>query len=340
MGVKESARLIGLDWGSSSLRAYLFGEAGRKLAENSTPSGVMHLERLFAPGQHPMTRNELFEAAFEEVCADWLRRTPGLPVIACGMVGSTVGWKEAAYVRTPAGPNALAGALTQVSRADGSLIHIVPGILAPGVSGKRLPEIMRGEETQISGIFSGSRSTNAADAGNFLVGLPGTHSKWVQTGMGKIVSFTTFVTGELYGLLTSHSVIAKTERKSQEFSEEAFQAGMEIGRGQDSEGAGGVLSTIFSTRTKSVLGELRKGQQSDYLSGLLIAEELAGVERVLRRDGCKLEEFPRIVLAGEPDLCARYKFASNHLHWPAVEIVADAAERGLWRLARTAQLIT
>jgi len=263
-----------------------------------------------------------------------------LPVIACGMVGSTVGWKEAAYLRTPAGTDALAGALTRVSRADGGLLHIVPGILAPGVSGKRLPEVMRGEETQIAGIFSSDDPTNATEGDNWLIGLPGTHSKWVQTGMGKIVSFTTFVTGELYGLLTSHSVIAKTERKSQEFSEEAFQAGMEIGRGQDSEGAGGVLSTIFSTRTKSVLGELRKGQQSDYLSGLLIAEELAGVERVLRRDGCKLEEFPRIVLAGEPDLCARYKFASNHLHWPAVEIVADAAERGLWRLARTAQLIT
>jgi len=336
--VKESARLIGLDWGTSSLRAYLFGEAGRKLAENSAPSGVMHLERLFAPGQHPISRDELFEAAFEEVCQDWLRRTPGLPVIACGMIGSTVGWKEAAYLRAPAGTHALAGALTQISRADGGLIYIVPGIFAPGVSGKRLPEVMRGEETQIAGIFGDSGSTNAADRENLLVGLPGTHSKWVQTGMGNIVSFTTFVTGELYGLLSNYSVIAKTESKSQEFSGEAFQAGMETAHGPDSEGAGGVLSTIFSTRTKSVLGELQKGQQSDYLSGLLIAEELAGVERVLRRDGRKLEEFSRIVFTGEPDLCARYKFASNHRHWPAVEIVADAAERGLWRLARIARL--
>jgi len=338
MGVKEPARLIGLDWGTSSLRAYLFGEAGRKLAENSAPSGVMHLERLFAPGQHPITRDELFEAAFEEVCDDWLRRTPGLPVIACGMVGSTVGWKEAAYLRTPAGTDALAGALTQVSRADGGLIHIVPGILAPGVSGKRLPEVMRGEETQIAGIFGGG-DTNDPDGENLLVGLPGTHSKWAQTGMGKIVAFTTFVTGELYGLLTNYSVIAKTESKSQEFSGEAFQAGMESARGPDTEGAGGVLSTIFSTRTKSLLGELRKGQQSDYLSGLLIAEELAGVERILRRDRRRLEEFSRIVFAGDPGLCARYKFASNHLRWPAVEIVAEAAERGLWRLARTARLV-
>lgn len=339
MGETELARLIGLDWGTSSLRAYLYGEDGRRVAEKCTPSGVMHLERLFAPVEHPISREKLFEAAFDEVCEEWLQRTPGLPVIACGMVGSTVGWKEATYLRTPAGTEALAGALTPVSRRGRGLLHIVPGILAPGVSGKSLPEIMRGEETQIAGIFSDGSRANAGDREKLLIGLPGTHSKWVQTEIGKIVSFATFVTGELYGLITNYSVIAKTERKSQDFSREAFRAGMETGRGQAAEGAGGVLSTIFSTRTKSVLGELPKEKQSDYLSGLLIAEELAGVERILRRDESELQKFSRIVVAGEPDLCERYQFACNHLHWPAVEIVEDAAERGLWRVAQTAQLV-
>ena len=339
MRVSASARLIGLDWGTSSLRAYLFGEAGQRLAQRSASSGVMHLERFRQPRQPPMSRGELFEAALQEVCEAWFREAPGLPILACGMVGSTVGWREAAYLRAPAGTDALAGALTQVPRPGRSTLQIVPGISAPGTPGKTLPEIMRGEETQIAGILSTGDLPDRATDGDLLIGLPGTHSKWVQVRTGKIVSFSTFVTGELFALLTSYSVIAKTKETLEGFAEEDFQAGMEIACAPSAEGAGGVLSTLFSTRAKRVLGGLREEHQRDYLSGLLIGEELSGVERILRRDARNLRQFSRIVLAGEPGLCARYKLACEHFQWPVVETVEGAAEQGLWNVARTAKLV-
>jgi 2-dehydro-3-deoxygalactonokinase len=299
----------------------------------------MHLERLLQPDQPAMTRERLFETALQEVCEPWLREEPGLPIIACGMVGSTVGWREAAYLAAPVGTDELAGALRQVPRSGKTTLYIVPGISVAGVPGESLPEIMRGEETQIAGIVSRGSQYERTDSEDLLIGLPGTHAKWVLVRKGKIVTFSTFVTGELFGWLTSHSVIAKGEKKTTAFAAEAFQAGMEVARAQMAEGAGGVLSTIFSARARHVLGELKQEHQPDYLSGLLIMEELLGVERIVRRGRLNPRQFPRIVLAGEAALCARYKWACEQFPWPIVETIEGAAERGLWNVARAAKLV-
>lgn len=336
----EEARLIGLDWGTTSLRAYLFGKSGEILAENSAPSGVMHLERFCPVGAPDAPRENLFEAALEDICRDWPAEVIlRLPVIACGMVGSTAGWKEAAYLKTPAGAEELARALTNVERAKGSTVRIVPGVCASGLAGSQLPEIMRGEETQIAGILSQKEGGPATRNDHLLVGLPGTHSKWVQVRDGKIVSFATFVTGELYGLLASHSVIAKTQKKASRFEEAAFKAGLRLSQRPNAEAAGGLLSTIFSTRSRRVLGELKEEEQPDYLSGLLIGEELAGVERMLLRERCSLQDFASILLAGERDLCVRYQAACNVLGWPVTEMIENATVRGLWSVAQQAGMV-
>ncbi|HUL33465.1 MAG TPA: 2-dehydro-3-deoxygalactonokinase [Candidatus Eisenbacteria bacterium] len=341
MAQAEDARLIGLDWGTSSLRAYLFGDAGEVLGEKSAPSGVMHLERFRTEDRSDAPRETLFEAALKDLCHDWfgecVRR---LPVIACGMIGSTVGWKEAAYLKAPVGTGELAQALTAAKRIDGTAVHIVPGICSTGEPGKMLPEILRGEETQVAGILANSDVRGDGGGGDLLIGLPGTHSKWVVVAGKRIVSFTTFVTGELYALLTSHSVIAKTEKWSEAMDQESFGIGLQLARRRDAEATGGILSTIFSTRSKQVLGELKKEQQPDYLSGLLIGEEVTGVERILARDRRSFTDFSRILLAGNGDLCTRYRAGCRELSWPVPEIVGDATQRGLWSIAREAGLLS
>jgi len=340
MGLMQGARLIGLDWGTSSLRAYLFGDNGMALAERMAPSGVMHLQRFLPPGKTEAPREQLIEAAFDEICAEWLaEKGRNLQVIACGMVGSTVGWKEAAYLKVPVGTGALAKALTMVKTADGVTVQIVPGICAAGVPGKSFPEILRGEETQIAGIIARLAVPESGASENLLIGLPGTHSKWVQVRDREIVSFSTFVTGELYGLLTRYSVVAKSEKKPELLDAESFHLGLQLGRARTGEAAGGLLSTIFSTRSKRVLSELREEQQPDYLSGLLIGEELASVQRVLARDQRSLSDYSRILLAGDRALCARYQAACRQLSWPAPDFVEGATELGLWSIAWAAGLV-
>ena len=256
----EPARLIGLDWGTSSLRAYLYGDGGRILQEKSAASGVMHLEPFILPGEPGIARERLFESAFADICGDWLAEYgKDLPVIACGMVGSTVGWRETAYLRTPVGTGALASALTKVSRDSGGSVQIVTGICASGEPGKSFSEILRGEETQVAGVLS--KIENSTKSGTLLIGLPGTHSKWVRVQDRQIVSFSTFVTGELYALLTNYSVVAKMQKKSQRMDREAFRLGLQMARARNGEAAGGLLTAIFSTRSKHVLGELKEEEQ-------------------------------------------------------------------------------
>ncbi len=92
-----------------------------------------------------------FELAFDQACGDWLDAQPDLPVIACGMVGSAQGWREAAYRETPASVNELSAALQTVRSVRGVTVHIIPGVLQRST----LPNVMRGEETQVLGVLAG-----------------------------------------------------------------------------------------------------------------------------------------------------------------------------------------
>jgi 2-dehydro-3-deoxygalactonokinase len=339
MGQAQGARLIGLDWGTSSLRAYLFGDDGHKLSESSAPSGVMQLQRLIPPENPHIKTEKLFEAALGEVCDPWLEEAPDLPILACGMVGSTVGWKEAAYLQMPLSPSELGKGLTTVLRADGKPVHIVPGVSSPGIQGKTFPEIMRGEETQIAGILATRSKSDSVAPGPLLIGLPGTHSKWALVNEGRLVSFSTFVTGEMYALLTNYSVVARGANPPERLHQASFRQGLMSGRAQNGEAAGGLLSLIFSTRSKHVLGELKAEQQPDYLSGLLIGDELAGVQRIMTREKLALRAFSQIILSGEKSLCERYQLACDLSLWPRAKIIETAVEKGLWSVAREAGLV-
>lgn len=81
--------LIGLDWGTTSLRAYLFAADGSVLDTRALAAGVMSLPD--APGASPQ---QTFDAAFERACGAWLDRAPHVPALAAGMVGSAQGWRE------------------------------------------------------------------------------------------------------------------------------------------------------------------------------------------------------------------------------------------------------
>ena len=190
------AHLIALDWGTSSLRAYKLGPDGQVLELRSLASGIMHLPsepRLIA-GVHC---SDGFELAFDAACGDWLDAQPGLPVIACGMVGSAQGWSEAAYRHTPVDVASLGLALHKVRSRRGIDVHIVPGVIEQ----VGLPNVMRGEETQVLGVLQ-----SFAASAELLIGLPGSHSKWVEVIAGRITHFDTFMTGELFAVLSTHSL--------------------------------------------------------------------------------------------------------------------------------------
>jgi 2-dehydro-3-deoxygalactonokinase len=322
------AQLIALDWGTTSLRAYKLAAGGVVLEQRALSSGIMQLPKT------PRIINgrectDGFELAFDEACGDWLDAQPDLPVIACGMVGSAQGWREAAYCETPANVANLGNSLQTVVSLRGTLVHIVPGV----IQRSRLPNVMRGEETQVLGVLQNLPIEAAAD---LLIGLPGSHSKWVDVVDGCITHFDTFMTGEVFAVLSEHSILGRTLKQGAAFDAQAFDRGVQIALSAD--GELGVLSTLFSARTLGLTGELSPTAQADYLSGLMIGHELAALATVQRRRRNN-PNLPSIILIGNAQLCARYSRALDACGFANVTLAEQATERGLWQLALAAGLI-
>ncbi|MGF6772984.1 2-dehydro-3-deoxygalactonokinase [Paraburkholderia sp. GAS199] len=321
----QQAALVALDWGTTSLRAYLFDAAGNVLATQASTAGIMNLPKSADQGG--------FDAAFDAACGAWLADAPGVPVIAAGMVGSAQGWLEAPYVDAPANADSLAAGIVRVTAASGATVHIVPGVLQRG----ELPNVMRGEETQIFGALSHDGSATNAPDGNkrALIGLPGTHAKWVMVEAGRIERFHTFMTGEVFAALREHTILGRTMVTPDRPDTDAFVHGVSIAK---QKGQAGMLATIFSSRTLGLTGQLSREQQPDYLSGLLIGHELAGLDAVLTQQHDSLAA-RSLRLIGNEALCERYRIALAQFGCTRAELVKHATERGLWRVATQAGLV-
>ncbi|MHA3738844.1 2-dehydro-3-deoxygalactonokinase [Pseudomonas sp. Eth.TT006] len=322
------AQLIALDWGTTSLRAYKLAAGGVVLEQRALSSGIMQLPKT------PRVINgrecaDGFELAFEEACGDWLAAQPELPVIACGMVGSAQGWREAAYCETPANVANLGNSLQTLISLRGTRVHIVPGV----IQRSRLPNVMRGEETQVLGVL---QNLPAEAGGDLLIGLPGSHSKWVEVVDGRITHFDTFMTGEVFAVLSEHSILGRTQQPAASFDGPAFDRGVQVA--QSADGELGVLSTLFSARTLGLTGELAPTAQADYLSGLMIGHELAALAGGQRRRR-NSPHLPSIILIGNAQLCTRYSRALDACGFANVTLAEQATERGLWQLALAAGLL-
>ena len=299
------AGLIGLDWGTSSLRAYRYDGAGRIAETRARPWGIRQLP---AGG---------YDAALADITAGW----PALPRLACGMVGSRGGWREAPYLDTPCRLDALAGALTAVDAPDGRRVHIVPGLRDP--TG---PDVMRGEETQVLGVLAQAPTL----ASHVRLLMPGTHSKWVRVRDGAVTGFTTVMTGELFALLRGHSVLGAGLPDSSG-DEEAFARGVAAAQAS---GAAGGLSRLFSARALMLEGALAPASVADFLSGLLIGDEL----RMARAAGWAAPEAVVRVI-GEDALCARYLQAAPAFGLTLQPTSGAVVASGLWQVATTAGLL-
>ncbi|PTQ73650.1 2-dehydro-3-deoxygalactonokinase [Pseudomonas sp. GV071] len=322
------AQLIALDWGTTSLRAYRLAADATVLQERTLHAGIMQLPKAARVLAGALC-SDGFELAFDEACGDWLDAEPHLPVIACGMVGSAQGWREATYCDTPANVTRLGHSLVTVHSVRGVDIHIVPGV----IQRSRLPNVMRGEETQVLGALA--HLPEQMD-GSLLIGLPGSHSKWVEVADRCIVHFDTFMTGELFAVLCEHSILGRTQQRSAHFDTEAFDRGVQVALSR--EGQIGPLSTLFSARTLGLTGMLTATAQPDYLSGLLIGHELQALAATLRQRHGE-QPLPAVLLIGNYPLCQRYSRALAACGFAVVSVAEQATERGLWYLAEAAGLL-
>ena len=233
---------IAVDWGTSNLRVWLMGPGGG-LAKAQSDDGMGRLSR------------DAFEPALLALISPWLGAGV-MPVMACGMVGSRQGWCEAPYRAVPCTP---LDAAMAVPVRDGRISLRI----APGLKQVSPPDVMRGEETQIAGAL-------ALGAGDGVICLPGTHSKWAQISAGEVVSFQTCLTGELFALLSEHSVL-RHGMEGDGFDEAAFDAALSDAISRPEK----IAARLFALRAEGLISGLAAPAARARLSGLLIGIELA-----------------------------------------------------------------
>jgi 2-dehydro-3-deoxygalactonokinase len=265
---------IACDWGGTNLRAWVVDETGEVKDRRDFPFGISRLR----PGEAP----ERFRLDVRPALG-----AESLPAILCGMVGSNLGWRAVPYLDCPVNLAELGRNLCLVQDGDAP-VWIVPGLRGPGPTAA--PDLIRGEETQVLGWLR----TEAAQ-GRQAICHPGTHAKWVVLEDERLVRFVTFMTGELYAVLSRHSVL-RSEAVADD--EAAFDQGLAAA------GDGGALAArIFSARTRVVaaLSPAAPETTASYLSGLLIGAEIAAAPALA---GLNADE--PIVLLGDPGLCRWY----------------------------------
>jgi 2-dehydro-3-deoxygalactonokinase len=242
----QPVALAAADWGTSSLRIWALSRAGEILAERRSDEGMSRLQ----PTEfEPVLRRHL----------QVLGATP--PVVICGMAGARQGWREAPYVDIPVGLATISGQALCVPAA-GLDVRILPGLCdrRPGQE-----DVMRGEETQLLGLLLDNPSHTG------LVCLPGTHSKWVTLEAGQVTGFRTSMTGELFALLSQHSVLRHSIAgaiPSGDPQSPGFQRGLHC--------ALDLTAALFTIRAASLLRDVPPAEAADTLSGMLIGAEING----------------------------------------------------------------
>ena len=284
---------LAVDWGTTNLRAWVVGEDGRPAAHREFTLGVSRLQ----PGEAAVRfRDEVRPALGAET----------LLALICGMAGSNIGWREVPYADCPADAAALARGIVAVP-GEAHWVGIVPGLRGPGVYG---PDVMRGEETQLIGWLA---QDAARRHGPQVICHPGTHAKWVLAVDGRVERFVTAMTGELFALLTQHSVLKGAEGDAEG---PAFEDGLAAA------GDGSALAArLFTARSRVVGGGgLEPGEVRAYLSGLLIGADVAATPPLLGAP-----PGTPVSIVGDSHLCAQYQRALAHQGIEAAVYDGEAA---------------
>ncbi len=298
------ATYVAGDWGTSHLRLFLCDEAG-KVLDTATGSGA-------AEGD--------FARVYDSLVGRWQGSHPRSPAILSGMVGSSIGWIQAPYLACPARPEEIATACATLR--EGS-IRVVPGLSCRNRFDA--PDVMRGEETQILGALELQPSLRQ---GRRLLCLPGTHTKWVLLEDGGVSDFLTAPTGELFTLLRDRSVLVRERGAVDSSGAAAFSRGLaEVERFSLAQ----VLHRLFECRSRSLMGELAPQEAAAFLSGLLIASDIAGALDVFARSIPSRE----VHLIGSSQLMELYALglARQHCHTTSTDGVL-AAVAGLANVRR------
>jgi 2-dehydro-3-deoxygalactonokinase len=260
------------DWGTSRLRLYRLEE------------GII-VDKVIGPGIGALSQAPAETLLM--VIAPWVAERQPEKITLCGMAGSRNGLHEVPYTECPAGADAWSRD-SVLLMLEGIPIQIMAGLSCVRDNG--VPDVMRGEETQIFGALT---LVPELQNGRQLLALPGTHGKWAMLQDGHVTGFRTFLTGELFALLCQHSTLLRAgENETDE--EDGFEVGCTSARLNQS-----LLGELFYARSAQLRSQKSAGWARAYLSGLIIGHEVREMLSAVSTD-------LKIALIGESEITGRY----------------------------------
>ncbi len=313
--------LLGCDWGTSSFRLGLYNlAAGELIDEVQSADGISGIHHNWHNGNYKslgITKNKLFHEKLlmqiESLSKKTVINLENTPIMISGMASSSIGIEDVPYANLPF---RLDGSQVRTKKIEIQEDFPHEIILISGVQSDH--DVMRGEETQLIGIWSllagiGNQPVEA------IIIFPGTHSKHVYIKDRQLIHFKTFMSGEMYQVIGNHSIL-KDSVKMQEAYEpsdmniQAFKKGVQDSRGSN------ILHSLFTVRTNQLFNRLDKTGNAYYLSGLLIGCELHDLE--------KSDDCPVFLCSGK-NLFGLYKHALEELNLSdhTIFIPADIVER-------------
>lgn len=261
------------DWGSTRLRLWRMRDGA--ITDRRDGPGVLGLTE--APAN-----------ALRAAIAPWCDQGPPERITLCGMAGARGALHETPYAEWPLSLPDWRAKAAQLE-LDGISVRIGAG--CAGRSPDGADEVMRGEETQIFGALA--LRPDLREGRQMLV-LPGTHCKWAAVEDGRILSFHSFLTGELFALLQGSSLLGAGGSDDGADAAQGFPAGITRARA-----APGVLGGLFTARASQLRQGRTRAWARDYLSGLLIGGEVAEMAAT----GALAQP---VTLIGDPLLTKRY----------------------------------
>ena len=293
---------IAIDWGMDHFRLWLISELGNPMLVRRSDEGFQQAKA----------------RGFEDIVEQYLDEfgiADNIPIIICGLAGAKQGWREAPYLNTPLSIDTVASQAVSVPHRSRE-VRILPGIAQRSLLA---PDVMRGEETQLLGMLE-----NLPDNG--LVCVAGNHCKWVRFEQGQLKHFSTFITGELFELLATHSTLKLQPGVSLEIlpSSHAFHRAFN----ETADNPHQVTNRLYRAHTSNLLGYSSPNSNAAELSGCLLGLEFSGAQS-------KYGAFGELTLIAAGELGKRYMSAfSSRGVKVALYDAEQAAINGLFRSAK------
>ena len=311
--------IVSCDWGTSEFRLRLINIAEDiVVGEIISSEGVLNIHNRWAADSQKITLKKFYlelllkqiELLLENNSTDF----KDVPIIISGMASSSIGIEELPYANIPF---ALDGKNAVLKFMEKNADFPYDLLLISGV--REIADVMRGEETQMIGIAQMVELMKLTE--DAICIFPGTHSKHIKISNGNIVSFKTYITGELFQLLSTKSVLKGSvsnehnDKVMDEMNLKSFYKGID-----QSGNNGNLLNKLFSVRTNDLFDLLSHQENFFYLSGLLIGCEIRSLEQ---------EPSAQIILCSGNSMFLLYQLAIEKLNFghPAIFIQPEMMDK-------------